>query len=137
MLTMCRSLPFTPESPLVLRDRYNAALLEVFDQESLNLGLQMHASLRRTNTFDWPCGLRAVVGRVQPVRGPCTLRMLTMLTPGSLIEANVCRLLASGYVERAVTLVGEHLADLASVELTSLTWLEAWGEWWNWKVEGV
>jgi len=62
-------LSFKPEPTNRLRARFQAALYETFDAESIELGVAVLPGQRRANTFDFECGIRLVVSRIRHVSG--------------------------------------------------------------------
>lgn len=57
------ALPFSPEPIEALRARYEAALADPFDEESVRLGSTLRPNETPANVFDTPDGERLVISR--------------------------------------------------------------------------
>lgn len=72
-------LSFQPESIATARARYAAALTEVFDVESINLGTVLRPGECRANVFDFADGIRMIVSRDRLPTGKVVLHVSASL----------------------------------------------------------
>lgn len=82
-------LPFQPEPHEQLRSRFDAALEEIYDVESVNLGVAPAASSQRRNVFDCESGLRLMVSRERYPQGQLKMHISASVEPESELMSKI------------------------------------------------
>lgn len=72
-----------PEPIAALRSRYCEAVAQVFDVESISLGLAVRPGELQANTFDTEDGIRLIISRDRHPEGEVVLHMSASIREGS------------------------------------------------------
>jgi hypothetical protein len=75
-------VPYIPYSTEQHTARFAVAMAEVFDQESIALGVGVRPGQCAKNVFDWPDGLRLILGRRRNLKGELITSVSASATAG-------------------------------------------------------